>query len=308
MPLALPGPIELGASPEVKRGHAHPMAPMVRVGAVRYRLNALRAIPMPSINNNKRRMFCALLAALFASAPGVRAATPANIAAASDLQFALAEIAESFRRSTGQELNIAFGSSGNFRRQIAEGAPFEMFLSADEAYVEALAAEGRTEGAGVRYATGRIALFVPAGSPLRPDSTLVDLGAAARDGRLKRFAIANPEHAPYGRAAREALEKTGVWSLVAPRLVLGENVSQAAQFAASGATQGGIIAYSLARSPALAGKGEAVLLSSSLHAPLHQRMVLTRRAGPVARAFFAYMQQPSARAVLRKYGFSLPEG
>lgn len=245
--------------------------------------------------------------ALLAFTASARAAPPPNIAAASDLQFALTEVAESFRRSTGQDINIAFGSSGNFRRQIAEGAPFEMFMSADEGYVEALAAEGRTEDVGVRYATGRLVLFVPTGSPLKADASLADLGAAAKDGRLKRLAIANPEHAPYGRAAREALQKSGHWPDVGPRLALGENVSQAAQFATSGAAQGGILAYSLARSPALAGKGTAVLLSSTLHAPLHQRMVLTKRAGPVARAFFVYLQQPSARAVLRKYGFTLPE-
>jgi molybdate transport system substrate-binding protein len=260
------------------------------------------------INRCTRRCFCAAMVfALLACTASARAASPPNIAAASDLQFALAEIAESFRRSTGQDVNIAYGSSGNFRRQIAEGAPFEMFLSADEAYVEALAAEGRTADAGIRYATGRIVLFVPTGSPLKPDAMLADLGAAAKDGRLKRLAIANPEHAPYGRAAREALQKAGIWPDIAPRIVLGENVSQAAQFATTGAAQGGILAYSLARSPALVGKGTSVLLSSTLHAPLHQRMVLTKRAGPVARAFYAYMQQPSARAVLRKYGFTVAE-
>lgn len=260
-----------------------------------------------TIRLQARKLAAMLALAVLALAPATHAAAPPNIAAASDLQFALTEIAESFRRSTGQDLNIAFGSSGNFRRQIAEGAPFEMFLSADEAYVEALAAEGRTEDAGVRYATGRIVLFVPAGSPLKADATLADLGAAAKDGRLKRLAIANPEHAPYGRAAREALQKAGIWPQVSTKLALGENVSQAAQFAASGAAQAGIVANSLARSPALAGKGEAVLLSSTLHAPLHQRMVLTKRAGPVARAFFAYLQQPAARAVFRRYGFTLPE-
>ena len=202
-----------------------------------------------------------------------------NVAAASDLQFALTEIAAQFRRDTGLDVKLAFGSSGNFRRQIAEGAPFELFLSADEAYVEALAREGRTVDGGVRYAIGRLVLFVPAGWPLKPDATLADLKAAVADGRVKRFAIANPEHAPYGRAAREALQQAGVWDAIAPRLVLGENVSQAAQFATSGATQGGIFAYSLALSPAIAGKGQAVLLPAGMHAPLAQRMVLVKGAG-----------------------------
>lgn len=230
-----------------------------------------------------------------------------NVAAASDLQFALTEIAAQFRRDTGLDVKLAFGSSGNFRRQIAEGAPFELFLSADEAYVEALAREGRTVDEGVRYAVGRLVLFVPAGGPLQPDATLADLKAAVADGRVKRFAIANPEHAPYGRAAREALQRAGVWDAIAPRLVLGENVSQAAQFATSGAAQGGIFAYSLALSPAVAGKGQAVLLPSSMHAPLAQRMVLVKGAGPTAQAFARHLQQPAARAVFRRFGFALPD-
>lgn len=246
-----------------------------------------------------------LLAAALTAAPA-RAAPPA-VAAASDLQFALAEIAAAFTRDAGQDVKLAFGSSGNFRTQIAQGAPFELFLSADEAYVDALAAEGRTVDRGVRYATGRIVLFVPAGGPLKLDPTLADVKAAAADGRITRFAIANPGHAPYGRAAREALQRAGAWDALAARLVLGENVSQAAQFALSGSAQGGIFAYSLALSPAVAGKGAYVLLPASSHAPLHQRMVLVKGAGATARAFYAYLQQPAARAVFRKYGFLLPD-
>lgn len=254
-----------------------------------------------------RTFAVAVALSVLAIAPALDAAAPPNIAAASSLQYALTEIAESFRRSTGQNLNIAFGASGTLRKQIAEGAPFEMFLSADEANVDALAAEGRTEDAGVRYATGRLVLFLPTGSLLKPDATLADLGAAARDGRLRRLALANPEQAPYGRAAREALQKSGVWPQVAPKVTVSDNAAQAAQVAASGAAQAGIVANALARSPAMAGKGTAVLLSSSLHAPLHQRMVLTKRAGPVTRAFFAYLQQPAARTVFRRYGFTPPE-
>jgi len=255
-----------------------------------------------------RRTLAMLAAAVlaFAAAPG-RAASPPGVAAASDLQFALAEIAAGFTRDTGLEVRLTFGSSGNFRQQIAQGAPFELFLSADEAYVDALAAEGRTADRGTRYATGRIVLFVPAGSPLAPDATFADLKAAAGDGRLRRFAIANPEHAPYGRAAREALQRAGAWDALAPHLVYGENVSQAAQFAVSGAAQGGIFAYSLALSPAVAGKGTVVVLPAESHAPLHQRMVLMKGAGETARRFYTYLQQPAARVLFRKYGFLLPD-
>ena len=252
---------------------------------------------------------CAILFATLTEVPVPAAAAPAPppvVAAASDLQFALTEIVADFKRDTGREVRLAFGSSGNFRRQIAEGARFELFLSADEAYIAALAKDGWTEDAGTRYATGRIVLFAAAGSRLRPDATLTDLRAAVADGRVRHFAIANPEHAPYGLAAKQALQAAGLWDALAPHLVLGENVSQAAQFATSGGAQGGIIAYSLARSPVLAGKGAYVLLPAQSHAPLHQRMALVKGAGMTAREFYRYLQQGSARAVFARFGFALP--
>jgi molybdate transport system substrate-binding protein len=231
------------------------------------------------------------------------AADPPPVAAASDLNAALPEIAELFRKETGRSVKVSFGSSGNFTQQIRNGAPFELFLSADEAYVRLLAEAGRTDGDGALYATGRIGLFVPAGSPLRADASLADLAAALDDGRLKHFAIANPEHAPYGRAAREALVRAGLWQKIEGRLVLGENVSQATQFATSGAAEGGIVPLSLARSPAVAARGAFALLPESTHEPLRQRMVLLKGAGDTARAFYDYLQQAPARAVLSRYGF-----
>ena len=237
------------------------------------------------------------------------AAVPADaplIAAAADLRFALDEIAADFRRATGQDVRIVYGSSGNFRRQIAEGAPFELFLSADESYIVALAREGFMIDDGVPYAIGRIALVVPAGSPLKLDGELVDLAAAASDGRVRRFAIANPEHAPYGRAAREALQKARAWDALQDRLVLGENVAQATQFAVSGGAQGGIVALSLARSPEVAGRARFVVIPDQMHAPLVQRMALTRRAQSTAREFYAYLQGPQARAVFLRHGFAAP--
>lgn len=229
------------------------------------------------------------------------------VAAASDLQFALTEIAALFEKEGGGRIETVFGSSGNLARQIRQGAPFQMFFSADESYVLALARDGFARNSGRVYARGRIALVLPEGSPLRADESLSDLRAALADGRLKRFAIADPQHAPYGRAAEEALRKQGLWEAVRPRLVLGENVSQAARFALSGDAQGGIIAYSLALSPALAGRGAHVLLPEDWHAPLVQRMVLLPRAGPVAEAFFAFLGGPAAREALRRHGFVPPD-
>ena len=234
------------------------------------------------------------------------AAAPPVIAGAADLQFALAEVAELFTRQTGAPVKLSFGSSGNFARQIRQGAPFELFFSADEDFVFDLARDGLTRDRGELYAIGRIVIIVPHGSPLKPDGSLADLRAALADGRLTRFAIANPEHAPYGKRAEEALRHVGIWDAIKPRLVLGENVSQAAQFATSGSTQGGIIAYSLARSPKVSGLGPYALVPQAWHQPLRQRMALTKKAGPVAAQFFDFAQSPPARAIFRKYGFVLP--
>lgn len=247
-----------------------------------------------------------LLVALGAPVPGPAAAQAPLVAAASDLQFALPEIAARFRAGTGQEVRLVFGSSGNIARQIEQGSPVELFLSADEAFVFRLAEGGHTRDRGALYAIGRIVLFTPPGSPVAAAGGLEALGAALAAGRISRFAIANPEHAPYGRAAEQALRAAGLWEGLRPRLVLGENVSQAAQFALAGGSQGGIVAYSLVLAPALAGRGAHALLPEALHDPLRQRMVLTRRAGPVASAFHDFLQQPAAREVMRRYGFTLP--
>ncbi|MBI2310927.1 MAG: molybdate ABC transporter substrate-binding protein [Betaproteobacteria bacterium] len=236
-------------------------------------------------------------------APG---AEPPVIAAAADLGYALQEAAGSFTRETGHLVKLIFGSSGNFARQIQRGAPFELFLSADEGYVRLLEKGGHTEGGGVPYAVGRVVLFVPARSPVKADVELRDLKASIADGRLRRLAIANPEHAPYGRAAREVLMRAGIWEQVKGRLALGENASQAAQFATTGAAQAGIVPYSLALAPAMADRGSYVLLNQEWHGPLRQRMVLVKGAGDTARLFYDYLQQPEARKIFERYGFALP--
>lgn len=229
------------------------------------------------------------------------------IAAASDLQFALDEIIGRFKRDTGIAPRVTYGSSGNLARQIESGAPFEMFLSADEAFVDRLAERRLTRGRGALYANGRIVLFAPHGSPLALDSELDGLAQRLANGRSGRIAIANPEHAPYGRAAQQALRARGLWEAVQPHLLFGENVSQAAQFAASGNADGGIIAYSLALGPALRERGTFVLLPQALHAPLRQRMVLLAQASPAAERLYEYLRSPASRAILERYGFLLPE-
>ena len=237
---------------------------------------------------------------------GATAAAAPIVAAASDLKFALEEIARLYAKRGGGELRLVFGSSGQLATQIAQGAPFELFLSADESMITRLLAQGRVRDSGQLYAIGRIVLFAPAHSAMTVDPALDGLAAALDAGTIRRFAIANPEHAPYGRAAEQALRHRGLWSRLEPKLVLGENVSQAAQFAASGSTQGGIIALSIAGAPSFAGLGRSATIAAAWHAPLQQRMALVTGASPAAAAFYAFLAGSEARAVFDQFGFTLP--
>lgn len=248
------------------------------------------------------------LVALAALVPVTVVAAPSapSIAAASDLKFALEEIATAFERDTREEVRLTFGSSGNFARQIEQGAPFETLLSADEALIYQLADKKLARDRGTLYAIGRIVLFVPEGSPIRPSGDLEGLRAALAGKLIKHFAIANPEHAPYGRAAEQALRHAKLWEPLKPYLVLGENVSQAAQFTVTGNSQGGIIAYSLALAPPMIGMGQYSLIPEDWHRPLRQRMVLLTNATPTAERFYAYMQARTARDIMKRYGFVLP--
>lgn len=254
-----------------------------------------------------KRLLRTLSVACLAAFSGSAIADEPIIAAASDLKFALDEIAQSFSRKVGKTVRVTYGSSGNFVTQIKNGAPFQMFLSADENYVFRLAQDGLTRDQGMLYAVGRIALFAGSSSPIQVDTELRGLAKSIKDGKLQRFAIANPEHAPYGRRAQEALEKAGLWGAVKTKLVLGENISQAAQFAASGSADAGIIALSLAQAPQMAKLGRYAVIPKSWHAPLNQRMVLLKSAGGTAQAFYAYLQRPAARSIFNRYGFALPE-
>ena len=256
----------------------------------------------------RRLISCFTLATLNAlTLSPLQAQTVPTLAAASDLKFAIEEVAAHFKRDTGQDIKLVFGSSGNFTTQILQNAPFHLFMSADESFVYKLADAGKTEDRGRAYAVGRIGIMVPFGSPLKADGQFTDLAAALKDGRLQKFAIANPEHAPYGARAREALQHAGLWEAISAKLVLGENISQATQFATSGSAQGGIIAYSLALAPAVAKLGAFELIPESWHQPLRQRMVLLKGAPPAARDFYDYLLTPAAQEIMVRYGFAKPK-
>ena len=245
----------------------------------------------------------AVVAGVTANVTAQRAPT---VAAASDLRFALEAIAGTFTKQSGERVELVFGSSGNLTRQLLDGAPFELFLSADEALVDKLVQAGLTRDLGVLYAIGRLVIFAPKGSPLSVDEDLNGLRTLLAKGAVGRFAIANPQHAPYGVAAEAALRRQGLWDGLQPSLVLGENIAQAAQFATTGNAVGGMLAYSLVVSGPLREQGRYALVSEALHPPLRQRMVLLKRSSATAERFYQYLQQPAARNVLRQYGFVVP--
>jgi molybdate transport system substrate-binding protein len=228
-----------------------------------------------------------------------------TVAAASDLMDAMNEIAANFEKATGCTIRVSTGSSGNFLSQIENGAPFDLFFSADIEYPKKLEAEGlAVPGSTYLYAVGKIVLWV------RNDFRLdVSKGLAVLLGPgIGKVAIANPQHAPYGRAAEEALRKAGVYDAIKSRLVLGENISQAAQFVESGNADAGILALSLALSPELKGKGRFFLVPENLYTPIEQGVVAIRASQNPrgARAFLKYVKTPATAALLERYGFALP--
>ncbi len=228
-----------------------------------------------------------------------------TVAAASDLTFAMNEIAANFEKATGCMVRLSMGSSGNFLTQIENGAPFDVFFSADIAYPKKLESEGLAmPGTTYLYAIGKIVLWT------RKDSR-VDVGKgfpALRDPAVKKIAIANPEHAPYGRAAKEALRQAGIYDAVKDRLVLGENISQTAEFVESGNADAGIVALSLVLSPAMKDLGRAWNIPENLYTPIQQgaAVVLTASNPQGARQFLDYIKMPATAALLERYGFVLP--
>jgi molybdate transport system substrate-binding protein len=229
---------------------------------------------------------------------------PLRVAAASDLKFALAQLISQFQQQTGLLVVATYGSSGNFARQIHQGLLVDVFMSADEAWVRPLVDAGLTQGPGAVYARGRLALLAPSTSPLALDAELK--GVQAQWPQVNKFAIANPEHAPYGRAAQQALQTLGLWDSVKPKLVLGENIAQATQFVTTGAAQVGITALPLARASEVAEVSRHIALPAHLHAPLMQRMVLLKNANPAAAQWVAYLQSAAAKPVFQRFGFEAP--
>jgi molybdate transport system substrate-binding protein len=231
-----------------------------------------------------------------------------NVAAAADLKFALDDIAAQYRQQhPNLNLQITYGSSGNFYSQLTNKAPFDLFLSADVGYVDKLIAAGSAnKGSKFVYGIGRIVLWVP-------DDSKLDIGGhglkSLLDPDMKKIAIANPQHAPYGRAAEAALKNEGVWDSVQPKIVLGENIAQTAQFAQSGAVDAGIVALSLALSPGMKNSGKYYQIPQSDYPPLEQAgVILSWVQDPTAaEAFRKFLVGAESRQILGRYGFGLPQ-
>lgn len=248
----------------------------------------------------------AVLALAAVPAAPARAEEGPAIAAAASLRYALDEIAAQFEKKTGGKPRITYGATGNLVQQIEKAAPFQVLFAADDESVNKLAKESLTEGTPKIFARGQISIVAPKGSPVGVDGELKGLSEALAAGKVAHFAIANPDVAPYGRAAREALQKAGLWDKLAGKIVLGENVGQAAQFATTGAAEAGIIAQSLAVSAEMAPKITAAVIAESWHEPIDHGMALIKGAGEPARAFAAYVTGPEGRAILERNGFSVP--
>lgn len=247
-----------------------------------------------------RTAFCTVLLLLAGNAAQ---AEKIVVAAAADLQYAMDEIVAGFRRSEpGHEVQVIYGSSGKFHTQIQQGAPYDLYFSADIALPRELARAGLAASDVRPYAVGRIVLW-----STMQDARRMTLASLA-DPKITRVAIANPRHAPYGARAVEALRAAGVWAQVEPKLVYGDNIAQTAQFVQTGNAQVGVIALALALSPEMARQGGHALIPDTLHTPLEQGFIVTRRAqhNALAHRFADHMGSPAVRGIMTRYGFVLP--
>ena len=246
---------------------------------------------------------CAITAPDFHAAASSRELT---IAAASDLNFAFKELVAEFEKTTGVHAKLSLGSSGNFFSQIQNGAPFDLYFSADIGYPKKLEEAGlAVPGSLYRYAVGRIVVWAPNRSPLAVEKLGIEV---LLDPSIRKIAIANPKHAPYGRAAVAAMRHFNVYDRVKDKLVLGENISQTAQFVESGASDIGIIALSLALAPAMKDAGRYWEIPADAHLPLEQGAVILKisKDQEAAKMFLEFVKGPQGQKIMRHYGFTLP--
>jgi molybdate transport system substrate-binding protein len=248
----------------------------------------------------RRTIYVALLVALSALCS---VGQELRVAAAADLQFAFQDVTAGYQKETGNQVQVVFGSSGNFFAQIENGAPFDLFFSADMDYSKKLEADGLAEpGTLYEYAAGKIVLWSLKDFPVDVTRGLEVL----KDPGVKKIAIANPEHAPYGRAAVAALKQAGIYQQIAGKLVLGENISQTMSFVVSGSADTGIVALSLALAPSMTGKGKYFEIPAEEYPPIRQGAVVLKssKQKKAAEQFLEYLKSPQIAALMNRYGFS----
>jgi len=276
--------------------------PVNLVALKQYPIKERRTMNRPVAGLKGRSVAVALVLVLSA---GLCAAQEITVAAAADLQFAMQDVGTRFQQESGKTVKLIYGSSGNFAQQLQNGAPFDMFFSANLDYPRQLEVAGLTEpGTFRQYAIGKIVLWAPNDSKLDLSSGL----KALLDPSIKKIAIANPQHAPYGKAAVAAMQKESIYDQVKDKFVLGENISQTASFVASGSADVGIIALSLALSPNMKDKGRYAEVPAGDYPAIEQACVIMRSSKnkDIAQQFLKFIQSPPIRALFTKYGFAIP--
>ncbi len=267
-----------------------------------YTKNALQYNSIFLTPHMKKIRLLIVLVSLIANA---QAAQVLNIAVASNMSHAFTEIAGIYEDRTDTRIRLSFGSSGNFTRQIIQGAPYKVFLSAGSGYIDILRKNGINMIADIEYARGRIGLFIPHNSSLTGNKDLETNIRKLFYGNYSRLVIPNPEHAPFGLAAEQALNKGGVWAVEKKKLLLAENAAQATQIAISGNVDAGIIPASHALLPAVAGKGQFFLIPENWHEPLQQHLVLLAGANQSETVFFEFLKKDTTLKIVNNFGYTL---
>lgn len=248
-----------------------------------------------------KHLFTLILALL---CPCLSAADTPRVAVASNMFHAMSEVAQLFKSDTGHKIRLTMGSSGNFTHQIVQGAPFDIFLSADRKYLAQLKSAGVPLVDEKHFARGRISLFIPSDSSLSEASTLDNALKDLFHGKYTRLVIANPEHAPYGLAARQALQTAGLWVIEKKRFLIAENAAQAGQLSLSGSVDAGIIPASFEHLSQFKGQGRFFPIPDSWHEPLQQYLILLNGTSESAVSLFNYLDTDKSRNVIRRYGYS----
>lgn len=252
------------------------------------------------------RMFLRLIfIVLLLNSALVRAETPV-VAVAANMTHVMTEVADQYQAKTGKQIKLTFGSSGNFTRQIQQAAPYTLFLSADKKYVDILTENNLTDSKAIAFARGEIGILIPNRSVLSDATDIRSIFQSLIYGQYRKIAIANPETAPYGAAAMQALQSGGLWATSSQKTLIAENAAQVVQYGLTGSVDLAIIPSSFAIYPGLSGQGKFYPIPPSWHDPIDQYLVLLKGAGKSTRAFLNYLSSEAVKDIIKKYGYSLP--